>query len=142
MVQQKGILEDLIAEIGLQNSQNILVYLLASLLLLVDLYFWLDLFTSGNFVNLCNFVRDPTRSFSVVDFCQTIFDLVTFGKFLLQLSIFIFANYLLLGNSVVLTENRCISIAPTYNDFIVEIGSYLRSGQCSKKSCLTGSIGS
>lgn len=141
MVKPKGILEDLLQEIGLQNSQNIFVWLLASFLLLVDLYFWMDLFASGNFANLCHIFNRSENSFSIFNSCQTILDLVGLGKFLLQISLAILANYLVLGKSLILPRTRFISIARKYNDFILQSYTSVRLGQCSKKSCLTGLIG-
>lgn len=141
MVKPKGLLENLLEEIGLQNSPNIFAWLLAGFLLLVDIYFWSDLFVSGSLANLCTAWHHSQNLFSIATFCQTIFDLFGFAEFLIQLSLMVLTNYLLLGNSVILSKSQEIAIARKYNIFIFKKSPYLTPLQCLRKSYSPGSIG-
>jgi hypothetical protein len=140
MVQLQELLEDLIAEIGLGNSRNTFVWLLGTLLLLVDIYSWMDLFLHGNLANLFH-IFDPSRqSFSILFVLQTIIDLINFSKFLIQLCIAVVINYLFLGNPILAIEITIMFVKHEYNKLIVKMIAYLKLRLCLKRNYLIGSI--
>jgi hypothetical protein len=140
MVQLQEVLEDLIAEIGLGSSRNTFVWLLASILLLVDIYSWLDLFVRGDLANLFQISDSSKSSFSILFILQTILDLISFSKFLIQLSIAVVINYLFLGDPLLSIQITITFVKHKYNELIVKMITYLKLRQCLKKSYLIGSI--
>jgi hypothetical protein len=140
MVQLQEVLEDLIVESGLGNSRNTLVWLLASLLLLVDIYSWLDLFFNGNLVNLFHILDSSKPNFSILFVLQTLLDLISFSKFLIQLSIAVVISYLFLGDPILSIQITIIFVKHKYNELVVKIIPYLKLRQCLKKSYSIGSI--